>query len=399
MNVNRRTKTVLAIIIVIVIAVFAITSWQRGVATKRLLDELPGDDYAKVMDAMIQLQERSGRAITPALLDHLASPRPAARWRAATLLGDVGTRRAWDPLSRALGDESPEVRAAVALALGKLGAVPAASGLERVVGDKDEHVSPRIAAAQALGLLAARDAVGGLRSALGDRLQAQKAFVAAKQKAAEDAREAVGEARETLAEAETEEDREAARTALDEAREKADEAAEAAREAETTYPEGAAALARTDIGPAPPGEEDAEDAPAPPTDKTWEVRAACARALGMIAEPETLSALAEAVSVSNEPHAEVRVAAAYALGDMARRVHDPERSEALVRGLISALDDKQVGDVRAAALHSLGFVLVPKHYEKQVERALAEALEDDFYWSREAARESMRRLNIVIAGS
>jgi len=95
MKVNRRTTTVLAIIVVILIAVFAITRWQRAVATKKLLDELPGDDYAKVMDAMTQLTQR-GHGITPTLLDanHLASPTPQARWRSATLLGSVGTAQA-----------------------------------------------------------------------------------------------------------------------------------------------------------------------------------------------------------------------------------------------------------------------------------------------------------------
>lgn len=396
MNVNRRTKTVLAIIIVIVIAVFAITRWQRSVATKRLLDELPGDDYAKVMDAMTQLHER-GSAVTPALLAHLASPRPAARWRAATLLGEVGTRHAWDPLIRALTDDSPDVRAAAALALGKLRAAPAVSDLERLATDAEADLGARIAAAQALGLIGQRDAAGALRRVLSDRLEAQKAFVAGKRKAADDAAAAVKTAEETLAAAETEEDREAARAALETARQGAQDAAEAAREAEKTYPKGAAALAGPVAGPAPPGEEQA-DAPPPPTDAAWELRIACARALGMIADPESLPALVEAVSVSNEPHAEVRTAAAYAIGDMAQRVTDTDRAEDLVRGLIRALDD-QVGDVRAAALHALGFALVTKDYEMQVEHALAKGLQDDFYWSREAARQSMRRLNIVITES
>ena len=397
MNVNRRTKTVLAIIIVIVIAVFAITRWQRSVATKRLLDELPGDDYAKVMDAMTQLHER-GRAVAPALLEHLASLRPAARWRAAALLGEVGTRRAWDPLTRALGDESPDVRAAAALALGKLDAAPAVSALERMVADAEENLGARIAAAQALGLIGDRQATGALRTVLGNRTEAQQALVAGKQKAAQDALEAVEKAEETLADAETEEDREAAQTALDDAKQTAEEAADAASEAEKNYPAAADALTRAVAGPAAPGEEEAADAPPPPTDTAWELRLACARALGMIASAETLSVLVETVSSHNEPHAEVRTAAAYALGDIARRVSDTQRAESLVRGLMRALDD-EIGDVRAAALHSLGFALVPNHYEKQVEQALAEGLQDDFYWSREAARATMKRLNIVIAES
>ena len=140
-----------------------------------------------------------------------------------------------------------------------------------------------------------------------------------------------------------------------------------------------------------------EEPPPPPADTTWELRLACARALGLIGDPAAVRGVSEAMDAKHEPHAEVRVAAAYALGDVARRVTDKEESGIIISGFVRALDD-EVGDVRAASLHSLGFAVVPKTAEKQVEDALVRGLNDEFYWSREAARETMKRLNIVVAG-
>ena len=153
MTVNRRTITVLAIIAVILVAVFGITRWQRSVATKKLLADMTSKDYAKVMDAMNQLKDRGG-SITPALLneEHLGSSYAPARWRAATLLGEVGNRSAVEPLKGALKDEIPSVRAAAALALGKMGAKDAASDIQALLAAADEDVAVRIAAARALGL-------------------------------------------------------------------------------------------------------------------------------------------------------------------------------------------------------------------------------------------------------
>ena len=414
MKVNRRTTTVLAIIVVILIAVFAITRWQRAVATKKLLDDLRGNDYAKVMDAMTQLKER-GHSIVPPLLEYLTFPRATARWRAATLLGDVGTRVALEPLTTALSDNSSNVRAAAALALGKLNAKDSAGALRGRLTDADEDIAARIAAAQALGLLKDRDSIRALQGILADRLEAQKAALAAAEKAAEDAQTAVETAQEALAEAEPD-GVEAAQEAADAAKEAAEEAAQTASETVSKFPEARKALAADEAAgpPEPPatseeGDEEAEEAegeeaeaeaeeaaPELPTDTTWELRIACARALGMIGDEEASDALADATEDAKEPSAEVRTAAAYALGDIARRVHDASKVAPLVGRLLAALDD-EVGDVRAAALHSLGLMTIPEQSEGRVEEALNSSLSDDFYWAREAARRTAKKLNIVVA--
>ena len=77
-------------------------------------------------------------------------------------------------------------------------------------------------------------------------------------------------------------------------------------------------------------------------------------------------------------------------------MHDASKVAPLVGRLLAALDD-EVGDVRAAALHSLGLMTIPEQSEGRVEEALNSSLSDDFYWAREAARRTAKKLNIVVA--
>lgn len=358
MTVNRRMPTVVVIIAVVLIAVLGITEWQRSVATKKLLAELPGTDYSKVLDAMTQLKER-GHGITPALLEDLKNQTPPAKWRAATLLGDVGTKAAWGPLTEALKDASPEVRAAAALALGKLKATTSAADLRARVTDAQEVVTVRCAAVQALALMHDREATRSFETILGDKAEALAAAAAAEAKKAEDKRKA------------------------DEAKAEADEIARLK----------AAGL------PLPPPKPKAPEpaGPKPPEDKSWEVRMACAQALGILGDPKSLSVMLDSLDVTKEPQVEVRVAAAYGLGDLARRIQDEATSTVLINGLIKAQEDK-VGDVRAAAIHSLSFAFVPKAAQPIIADALNKSLSDDFYWAREAAKETAKALSIPVEG-
>ncbi len=326
MTVNRRTTIVLVVISVILVAVFGITRWQRARATQVLLDKLAGDDYGKVQDAMTQLRDR-GAAIVPDLLEKLQSPEPAAKWRAASLLGDVGGRRVWEPLMGALNDESTDVRAAAAVALGKLDAKDAVGPLASIVADTEADVNLRISAAEALALLADEAAVASLAQVLADHPPVLPP------------------------EPEVDPDEEAA--------------------------------------------EDAEPAEPPPPDTTELLRVRSARALGAIGTGECIAPLVQAAAETIEPSAEVRTAAAYALGDVARRAPSGEHGTDLIRGLVGLQEDT-VGDVRAAAIHSLGFATVTKEQEPVVTAAIKAGVADDFYWAREAARKSAKALNVVV---
>lgn len=403
MKVKRRTTIIVVIIVVILVAVLAITRWQRAVATQKLLKELPGDDYSKIEDAMTQLKER-GRSIVPALLGLLQDrSSDAARWRAASLLGDVGTRAAHEPLLAALKDPAPEVRTAAALSLGRLKVKTAVQPLMGLLADNKEKPSVRIAAAQALGLIGDPTASKPLRDALADRLEALQAAAAAADKAVTDAETALKTAREDLAKA-TADKLEAARKAVEE-KEKA--LADARKAAEKPRAALAAAAKAAPAGPQPPAAPAAPSKPGTaaeppplPTDTLWELRAAAARALGMAGDDSAAITLTESLDTMKEPNVEVRVAAAYALGDLARRARKRDTQTAIINGLLRVLDkasDEKVGDVKAAAIWSLQFVSAPTHLEARVEEALKRSAEDDFYWAREAARSSAKALNIQIA--
>jgi HEAT repeat protein len=355
MTVNRRNTIVLIIVAVILIAVLAITQWQRSVATKNLLAELPGTDYSKVLDATTQLKDR-GSHIVPQLVELLRNSQPAARWRAAGLLGDVGTRAAWAPLQAALKDQSsPEVRTAAAQALGKLKAVDAVADIGARVTDDKEDLGVRVAAAMALGLMGDKKGTRPLMTALADRAEGLAAAKAAEEKVAQDKADA----------------------------EQAKKEADAAKAAGLPAP-------KAKVRPAP--------AVPPPTDTRWELRKAAATSLGMLSDEAALQTLRDSADAIKEAHPEVRTFAAYALGDLAHHVQGEAGSRELIGALLLAQKDK-VGDVRAAALHSLAFVSVPEYSQSQVAGVLRTALgQDDFYWAREAARSTMKALSISETG-
>ena len=74
-------------------------------------------------------------------------------------------------------------------------------------------------------------------------------------------------------------------------------------------------------------------------------------------------------------------------------------STLLVDGLLAALEDK-IGDVRAAAILALQSATITENTRSSVEAALKKAFEsDDFYWAREAARETMKALRMAAPGA
>ena len=438
MTVNRRTTTVLAIIALILVLVFGITQWQRSVATQKLLADLPGNDYAKVMDAMTQLAER-GHRVVPALLTHLQASEPEARWRAAVLLGEVGTQATWQPLMAALKDGTPEVRSAAAMALGKLGAKDATSELVARVADEKEDVGVRISAARAAGLLGDKSASQALQDVLRDRKVAFEALAGqawAALKAAQDAVVAAQQVCLNEIQPPAQPLNEAPLTQEQIAKAKADkrianekavvDAKKAVVAAQTKFDTANAtfvAVGGKALGlpakpapavapaPAPKATPGAAPTPAPApapkpvvpaetpplaADAKWELRAAAAAARGMIGDPEAVATMADSVNEKKEPNAEVRTATAYAMQDLARKVQTGAAAGGLVDALLLAQKDT-IGDVRTATLLAMGFAAVPMAKQHAVEEALTKALQDDnFYWAREAARKTMKSMNMPV---
>lgn len=143
--------------------------------------------------------------------------------------------------------------------------------------------------------------------------------------------------------------------------------------------------------PAPEVPEGVE-APEPPPDETIPVRLAATRALGRLQNASSIDALVLAAGKA-EPDPEVRVAAAYALGDVAARATDETAATKAVQGLLDALED-EVGDVRIAAVYSLGKTSPPEALETAVSAAVRDAEQDDHYWTRQGAERTVELLRL-----
>lgn len=99
--------------------------------------------------------------------------------------------------------------------------------------------------------------------------------------------------------------------------------------------------------------------------------------------------LVASIDPDEEHNSDVRGAACYALGDLAKQVRDEELHRQTVRALIAAMND-EVGDVRIAAAHTLRLVPVPANLRDSFNRAMNSAINDDHYWVRKIAEEAVR---------
>jgi len=349
MPVNRRTVTLIVVVVAVIAGVYAITWWQRARETQRLLQDLRAQDHAIATEAIEGLRDR-GPAIRGELLDMLVQGDDRTRWRAAELLAFAGGARARAALTSALDDPYADVRMNAALSLARLKARDAAGRIALLATDPDEELAVRIAAVNALRMLRAE----GQLDALIELVEARPAPPPPE----------------------------------------GEELAEPA--------EGAAAV----------------EAPEPPPDETWLLRAAAVRAVAIVGasarelaapveaetppteQAEALPGLEPAGPASRiaqllddsidpllEPNANVRRAACYALGDLVALQPDEAVMARGVDVLVAALQDES-SEVRIAAAHTLNIIDVPASRLQTVEDALAEALNDDHYWVRQAAMEA-----------
>jgi HEAT repeat protein len=107
-----------------------------------------------------------GPAAVPGLVELVGNRREEVRVAAMRLLGEIGDRRAADPLHPALRDASATVRATAAWALGRIGAFASLAPLLEALGDPVVSVDEALlAAVNGFG----RAALGGALEALGDR--------------------------------------------------------------------------------------------------------------------------------------------------------------------------------------------------------------------------------------
>jgi HEAT repeat protein len=321
MNVNRRTLMLLIIFVAVIGGVYAITLWQRGRETARLLTEVQSTNHGTATEAIVSLRERVP-SVRPELINLMRHADPDVRWRAALLLGETTDRESRDALLAALTDEAPTVRTQATLALGKREVRTSADRIALIAATEWEDLAVRVAALQALRMLRAGEYLDQAMAIAGDRPPP----------------------------------------------------------------------------PPPPAEsEDAEEEEVEEyTDDTALLRAEAVHAVATLAaahpdaarRADGIEMLVASTNAAEEPNADVRRAACYAIGDLAAGVRSDELQRSAVNALIAAMDD-ELGDVRIAATHTLRIMSTPAEMRDSVRRAMNSALNDDHYWVRQVAEEAV----------
>jgi hypothetical protein len=347
MKLNNRTTKVLVVLAIIVVVSLAIAHVSAAKRTEQCLKDLTlpsaqpdAGDTVKIMDAISDLRQR-GASVGPQLATVVTAGDVNAAPRAAWLLGLVGSHAGDQALVAALNSQNLPLRTAALQSLGELRVVAAEPAIAGCLGSSTQKPEVRASAAYALGLIGGEQATMALGAELADRPAPVPATLAAP----------------------------------------------------VTAPANSMGLSPAPGGSSVPAIKPAAPvtaapvAPKPPPDTTSSVRVACALALGQTRLASGASALLETLDPVIEPNAEVRVAAAYSLGDIAGTVTDEEHSTSLITGLIRGLSDK-IGDVRVASAYALGRVSCPKSLAPRIQTALAKAAEDSDYWTRAAAVQS-----------
>ena len=317
---NTRSITAIAVLIIVLGGVYAVTTYQGAAKIREHVQALDGDDTAAATRA-IEALSGQGERVVSMVETLLTNANPLVRSNAVMLIAMCGGPEHGQLLTPLLQNDKDEyVRKDVTLALGRLGAKQAIPTLITVLSDEQEDLLVREGAATTLGTFEA---------------------------------------------------------------------------AEATIPLLAVLAARPPV-PAPAiSDEEADEAPAEVEDTTQTLRLAAAVALGYLQSSEAVEGLAKAVDEAVEIAPSVRVAAVYALGDLAARNEKESEQLTALEGMLLACGDS-VGDVRIAAMQSLGKVsIVPEAIQSRVAQALASAEEDTHFWVREAAKEARSNLGLL----
>ena len=127
----------------------ALVSVDPEIATFRLMQLLDDEDRRVLPEVLRSLVEVRATGVTGVLLEGLSNDDVVVRKVAATLLGDLGERRAVEPLSAAYqnakSDPSYLARAAIVDALARIGGALALETLRVAVEDPDWAVRVRVA--------------------------------------------------------------------------------------------------------------------------------------------------------------------------------------------------------------------------------------------------------------
>ena len=148
-----------------------------AVAAPPLLDRLLLEPEASRRRILIRLLVKLGHVVVPEALDLLSHPKWYFVRNICTILGDIGDRRAVEPLIQATSHFDNRVKREAILAIGKLGAPEAVPGLGRILVEEGLFSSKnddqtRIDAASALYRIGGTEAIAFLHQGKGARRSA-----------------------------------------------------------------------------------------------------------------------------------------------------------------------------------------------------------------------------------
>ncbi len=129
------------------------------------LVQLLNDSSTKVRWGAELALKKAGSGVVPVLIDRLKDKDQDTRLRVTRILGEIGDKRAIEPLTGLLSDDV-EVRASAAQALGKMRAYQVVPALIPLI--KDSEVNVRRSVVRALGEIGDKRAVDPLIAALSD---------------------------------------------------------------------------------------------------------------------------------------------------------------------------------------------------------------------------------------
>ena len=155
---NTRSITAIAVLIVVLGGVYAVTTYQGAAKIREHVQALDGDDTAAATRA-IEALSGQGERVVPMVEALLTNADPLVRSNAVMLIAMCGGPEHGQLLTPLLQNDKDEyVRKDVTLALGRLGAKQAVPTLITVLSDEQEAPIVREGAATALGTLEATEA-------------------------------------------------------------------------------------------------------------------------------------------------------------------------------------------------------------------------------------------------
>lgn len=162
---SKRNLQNLIVVVLIIVGVAALNSWQRTRRAESLAGDLTQANDYQAYKSMKKLAAL-GPGVMGKVVPLLSNQNDYVRARAAMLIAMTGARQFALQTRALLADPQPQPRLAAAVAAGRLGDDSAAEQLTQMMASPKEVMEVRIAAARSLAELGAPGAVAALTGVL-----------------------------------------------------------------------------------------------------------------------------------------------------------------------------------------------------------------------------------------